>query len=80
MFGISTFAQVPFASLGPNAFALSISEDFSPADDSSQVSAFLQSIAEPITLTDNNSQAAIFVFGLTELKLLFDSDQSVLIL
>jgi hypothetical protein len=50
MFGITAFAQAPFASLplGGNQFILAISEDFTSADASTQLSAFLQSITEPI--------------------------------
>ena len=42
MFGISAFAQSPFASLGTNAYALSITEAQTIADSNTQASAFLR--------------------------------------
>jgi len=73
MFGISTFAQSPFASLGGAFFPFTITEDSGLADTNSQISAFLQAIAEPITMTDDNSPAALFVVGVTENNTLDDS-------
>ena len=52
MFGISAFAQSPYASLGTNAYALSITEDVGLTDSNTQASAFLQSITEPLSLFD----------------------------
>ena len=73
MFGISAFAQSPFASLGMNAYVLSITEDVNLADSNAQASAFLQSITEPITLTDLNSQGVIFIGTVSEEVGLADS-------
>ena len=67
MFGLSTFAQTPFAALGGgNQYALSITEAFTSSDSNTQQFAFLQSITEPVTMTDNNSEAAIYIFAETE--------------
>jgi hypothetical protein len=60
MFGVSSFAEVPFAtlpSLGGALFVLDITENIDVADTNSQAWSFLQSITEPITLEDFNSPA-----------------------
>ena len=63
MFGVSSFAQTPFAALpvfGGTVFVDSITENVGVADVSTQISAFLQSIIAPITVDDFNSQAGLF--------------------
>jgi len=75
MFGISAFAQTPFAGLGTTAYAFSINENSSLADSEAITAAFLQSISEPVTMTDANSEAgSIFLLSLVENFNLADSN------
>ena len=73
MFGISSFAQVPFASLAGTAFIATIDENIGLDDSNSQTWAFLQSITEPVTMTDLSSTAGLFVTSINEN---FTSDDS----
>ena len=74
MFGTSAFAQSPFATLGPVALDLSISEDITLADASTQASAFLQLITEPITVDEvENDTGIIFFDSVTEAISVADS-------
>jgi len=59
MFGISSFAQVPFASLAGTAHTASLTEDIGLADTNTQVWSFQQSQTEAITIDDFNSEAGI---------------------
>ena len=63
MFGISSFAQSTFAGLGTNAFVVSITEDSSLADFSTQISAFLQSQVEDIIVDDVDNDTGVNYFG-----------------
>jgi len=74
MFGITAFAQAPFAALGGNAYVFSLTEDSGLADSNSQTFTFLQSITEPFTITDNNSQAGLFIETISEGFTLADSN------
>ena len=65
MFGIASFAQVPFASLASVAYADSITENVGMDDASTQRYDYLQSIAEPMTITQDESFNALFVIGVT---------------
>jgi hypothetical protein len=62
VFGISSFAQSPFASLAGIRFSFALNENVTSADLNSQQSAFLQSIAEPVTVDDIDATAGDF-FG-----------------
>jgi len=74
MFGYAAFAQSTFAGLGGTAFALSISENISLADSSSQSSTFLQSIAENIGVTQvANDVGGNFFGSVTEAITVADS-------
>ena len=56
MFGLSTFAQTPFAALGGgNQFIFSITENFSPADAPSVIATFRSAISENTTLSDGTT-------------------------
>lgn len=66
MFGVSSFAQTPFASLAGVAYALSVAENIGLADTSSQLSAFLQNIAEPITVDEVDATAGDFFSSVIE--------------
>ena len=57
MFGVASFAQVPFASLAGTSIAFSITEDFGAADFSAQQAAFLFSHVEAITENDGSLMA-----------------------
>jgi hypothetical protein len=74
MFGISAFAQSPFASLAGTDIILSIIEDIGVDDSSTQLSTFLQSITEPIGVSDVENDAGGNFFGsVTETITLDDS-------
>jgi len=67
MFGISAFAQAPYAALGgPPIIALSIVEDMTLADLSTQTSAFLQSFTDGSILADTPTRLITFPFSVTE--------------
>jgi hypothetical protein len=69
MFGISTFSQVPFASLpstgGANFFEF-LTEAFGIADNNTQLFTFSETRTESITVEDLNSQGSILIFTLNE--------------
>ena len=74
MFGYAAFAQSTFAGLGGTAFALSISENISSADSSTQSQALLNSIAENITVTQvANDLGGNFFGSVTEAITMADS-------
>ena len=74
MFGYAAFAQSTFAGLGGTAYALTISENITSTDSSTQASAFLQSITEPITVTQvPNDTGGNFFGSITEAISLADS-------
>ena len=54
MFGLSTFAQSPYASLGGSYFPFSLTEDVGMADANSVTANFVQSLTEPVTMADIN--------------------------
>jgi hypothetical protein len=58
MFGLSAFAQSPFAATGK--YAISITENASLADASSQLSAFLESLTEAFTAGNTDSEKQYF--------------------
>jgi hypothetical protein len=60
VFGIASFAQVPFSSLAGNVFLFDISEGFESADANTQVFAFLQSISEDSAIDDIDATAGDF--------------------
>jgi F0F1-type ATP synthase delta subunit len=66
MFGTSSFAQTPFATLAGTANALFIVEGIQLGDASTQLSAFLQTRVEPIAMGDVNSTAGLFFGSVTE--------------
>jgi hypothetical protein len=64
MFGISSFAQVPFASLAGTAFTASLAEDIGMADSNSQIFVFNQSFTESINaIADVINDAGVNYFG-----------------
>jgi len=78
MFGYGAFAQPPFASLAGTAYALSISEDITLADSSTQSQTLLNSITENIGIADVVNDAGANYFGsLTEAITLDDSSAQV---
>ena len=60
MFGISAFAQTPFASLANSSFFFTLSENVVNADTTSQTSAFVQSITENTSLLEFDGLAGTF--------------------
>ena len=66
MFGIASFAQVPFASLAGTGIVLSITEGITAADSSTQLSAFLQSKTEDVVMGDVASFAGLFFLNIDE--------------
>ena len=53
MFGLSTFAEVPFASLaGPSPISVSVSEPITLSDSYVTVVTFTSVLTETVTLTD----------------------------
>ena len=66
MFGISAFAQPPFATINNTGFFLNITENIDVADSNSQTWTFGQVIAENVTMNDINSQAGIFIGTIVE--------------
>jgi hypothetical protein len=79
MFGISSFAQAPFASLAGTAFTAALSEDITLADSSSQIFAFNQSVAENFDISniENTDGGSSFFFGATETLTFGDSSTQV---
>jgi hypothetical protein len=61
MFGYASFAQPTFAGLGSSNYVLSISEDFSIADNESVLKTLFASISEPI-LSDYDAEVVIATF------------------
>ena len=78
MFGISAFAQAPFASLGTLAFSFSITENIGMADSSTQQSAFLQSTTQNIIVDDVDNDAGINYFGSATETIAFDDSSTQL--
>lgn len=73
MFGYAAFAQSTFAGLGGTAYALTISENISSADSSTQSQALLNSITENITVTQvPNDTGGNFFGSITEAITLAD--------
>ena len=66
MYGISAFAQSPFAALGGNYYPLSITESLTSRDSYVDIAAFLASITEGITSGDVESSTAQFAAIVTE--------------
>jgi hypothetical protein len=67
MYGISAFAQAPYAALGgPPVIELSIVEGMTLADLSTQLSTFLQSIVEDSVLADTPTRLITFPLSVTE--------------
>jgi len=67
MYGISAFAQAPYAALGgPPVIPLSIVEGMTLADLSTQLSTFLQSLTEGSTLADTPTRDVTFPLSVTE--------------
>ena len=52
MFGITTFAQSPFAGLGTTIYTFSIIENSGLADSSTQLSTYLISFAENVVMNN----------------------------
>jgi len=66
MFGISAFAQSPFASLGTNAYQLSITENFAIVDNISTGAQLFEGITEAITMADTNTNTWAFLDSIAE--------------
>lgn len=67
MFGVSSFAQTPFASLAGTSIALSLVENFGSADFNAQQAAFLFSQIEAITSSDIETTGnALFIATINE--------------
>ena len=66
MYGISAFAQSPFAALGGNYYPLFITESLTSKDSYVDIAAFLASITEAITSGDAESSTAQFAAIVTE--------------
>lgn len=73
MFGISPFAQAPFATLATNTYLFSVFEDIAAADTSAQLSALLQATTENLVITDENSQGSIFYASVNEVLDIVDN-------
>ena len=66
MFGTSSFAQTPFASLTGTNFALSILENITVADTNAAVVALLFSIAENAGFNDSSNQQLVYPLSVIE--------------
>ena len=66
MYGISAFAQAPFAALGGNYYPLSITESLTSGDSYVDIAAFLASITEATTLADSQTAPFVFSFNISE--------------
>jgi len=66
MFGITTFAQSPFAALGGNAYNQSVSESVAATDDFIGVIAYASNIAESIAAADTQDVAQGFAVAIGE--------------
>lgn len=67
MYGISAFAQAPYAALGgPPVIELSIVEGMTLADLNTQLSTFFQSIVEDSVLADTPTRLITFPLSVTE--------------
>ena len=68
MFGITTFSQAPFSTLGGNTFAVSISESVAVSDTEAATVAFAADISE--TVAGSDSQTAQFDVLAVQMKAL----------
>jgi hypothetical protein len=66
MFGITTFAQSPFAALGGNAYNQSVSESVATADDFIGVIAYASDIAESMAVADAQAVIQGFAVAINE--------------
>ena len=77
MFGISSFAQVPFASLAGTAYTASVTEDVGMADANTQMWSFGQTLTENVVMTAFDSEAGFFVGTIVETFSVDDSSTQV---
>jgi hypothetical protein len=77
MFGISSFAETPFASLAGAGFVFTLVEGIQSADSSTQQSNYSLSHVENVLLDEIDSTGAIFFANVTES--LFSADTSIVI-
>jgi hypothetical protein len=77
MFGISSFAQTPFASLAGAGFVFTLVEGIQSADSSTQQSNYSLGHVENVLLDEIDSTGAIFFANVTES--LFSGDTSIVI-
>ena len=73
MFGVSAFAQTPFASLAGVSSVIFVIESIQSDDSSTQISVFLQSLAEHITLAEFDATTGDFFDGVVEAVSMADS-------
>ena len=66
MYGISAFAQSPFAALGGNYYPLSITEAVTSNNTDSEVDVFYEGIVEGISQADSSTQTSAFYYTNTE--------------
>ena len=66
MYGISAFAQSPFAALGGNYYPLSITEAVTSNNFDSEVDVFYEGIVEGISQADSSTQTSAFYYTNTE--------------
>lgn len=77
MFGISSFAETPFASLAGAGFVFTLVEGIQSADSSAQQSNYSLGHVENVLLDEIDSTGAIFFANVTES--LFSGDTSIVI-
>lgn len=66
MFGISSFAQTPFASLAGNSYALTLTEDFQATANTAEQSNYSVAQTENAIFEDLNSEGALFFESIEE--------------
>ena len=76
MFGISAFAQSPFASLGGTAYPVSVAESFTFSDSYLGPATFGGIIADSISLVDGDGGATTFDFFVTDAETFSLDDQA----
>ena len=66
MFGLSAFAQSPFASLGGQSYVLTLTENATLADTPTTTFVFPFAVTEPFTSSDTNAEIDVFYEGVVE--------------
>ena len=63
MFGLSTFAQAPYASLGGTKYDVAVDESITFSDAYTKYAAFAGTVSDSITLNDESPTNFNFFFG-----------------